>query len=222
MPDAVLFDNDGLLLDTEGLWTKAEMSLFERHGRTFGPGDKHAILGKSGDVAAATLEDLLEAPGQGLALLEELEALTFEEFGQKIVAMEGAVELLDALHGAGIPVALVSNSPLKLVARALESAGLRGAFETVVTPERPLRPKPAPDVYEEACRAVGVQTAGAVALEDSPTGVAAARAAGITVIGVPTMPGLDLSASDLVAKSLADGEVWRVLGLRGAASRPGG
>ena len=190
--------------------------------RSFGPDDKRAILGKSGEVAAATLEELLEAPGQGFALLEELEELTFEEFGQEVAAMDGAVELLDALHGAGIPVALVSNSPSKLVARALESAGLSGVFETIVTPKPPLRPKPAPDVYEEACRALGVETSGAVALEDSPTGVAAARAAGITVIGVPSMPGLDLSASDLVAKSLADGEVWRTLGLRGAASRPGG
>ena len=134
MPDAVLFDNDGLLLDTEGLWTKAEMSLFERRGRAFGPDDKRAVLGKSGEVAAATLEERLDEPGQGFALLEELEELAFEEFGQEVAAMEGAVELLDALHGAGIPVALVSNSPSKLVARALESAGLRGAFETVVTP----------------------------------------------------------------------------------------
>jgi HAD superfamily hydrolase (TIGR01509 family) len=222
MPDAVLFDNDGLLLDTEGLWTNAEMSLFERRGRAFGPDDKRAVLGKSGEVAAATLEERLDEPGQGLALLEELEALAFEEFGQEVAAMDGAVELLDALHRAGIPVALVSNSPSKLVARALESAGLSGVFETVVTPEPPLRPKPAPDVYKEACRALGVETAGAMALEDSPTGVAAARAAGITVIGVPSMPGLDLSASDLVAESLADGEVWRMLGLRDAASRPGG
>jgi HAD superfamily hydrolase (TIGR01509 family) len=213
MPDAVLFDNDGLLLDTEGLWTRAEIQLFERHGRVFGPEEKLAILGKSGEVAAAVLEELLSQPGKGFSLLEELEELTFEEFGHEIAAMDGAVELLEALHGAGIPVALVSNSPAKLVARALESAGLRGAFGIVVTPVPPLRPKPSPDVYVEACRLLGVESSAAVALEDSPTGVAAAEAAGMRVIGVPSMPGLDLSASDLVAGSLAGAEVWQALGL---------
>lgn len=213
MPAAVLFDNDGLLLDTEGLWTNAEIRLFERHGRTFGPDEKRAILGKSGEVAAAVLEELLDQPGRGFVLLEELEELTFEEFGQEVAAHEGAVELLDALVGAGVPVALVSNSPAHLVGRALGSAGLAHAFETVITPKPPLRPKPAPDVYLEACRVLAVDPANAVALEDSPTGVAAARAAGVKVIGVPSMPGPDLSGSDLIAESLADTAVWRVLGL---------
>src|SRR5215212_5830880 len=98
MPGAVLFDNDGLLLDTEGLWTNAEIRLFERHGRVFGPAEKRAILGKSGAVAAPVLEELLDQPGQGFTLLEELEELTFEEFGQEIAAKDGAVELLEAAH----------------------------------------------------------------------------------------------------------------------------
>lgn len=213
MPDAVLFDNDGLLLDTEGLWTNAEIRLFERHGHAFGPADKRAILGKSGEVAAAALEELLDQPGQGFTLLEELEELAFEEFGREVATHEGAVELLDALAGAAVPVALVSNSSARLVARALESAGLARAFEIVITPTPPLRPKPAPDVYLEACRALGVAPRDAIALEDSPTGVAAARAADISVIGVPSMPELDLAGSELIVESLTDAAVWLMLGL---------
>jgi HAD superfamily hydrolase (TIGR01509 family) len=214
-PAAVLFDNDGLLLDTEPLWTIAEARLFERRGLSFGLDEKRALIGTTAAVTAARLEGFLDAPGDGPALLAELEALAAEEFERDVAVMTGARDLLAALADAGTPVGLVSNSPIKLVSLALRSAGLQEAFPFVLTPAEGLRPKPAPDLYLEGCRRLDVAPADSVALEDTATGVASASAAGMKVVGVPSLSGIDLSEADLVASSLADEPVLRLLGLGG-------
>lgn len=215
MPAAVIFDNDGLTLDTEHAWTRAETALYARHGATFTMDHKRELLGSSGPIAAGRIERHLGLPGRGPALTEELHALVMDELEQGAPPMPGVVELLDALRRRGVPVALASNSNRPFVDLALRIAGLQDAFDAVVTADRVERPKPAPDVYLAAAAAVGAHPAGCVALEDSQTGVAAARAAGMVVIGVPSLPGVELEAADLVAPSVADPRVWALLGLAG-------
>lgn len=123
----------------------------------------------------------------------------------------GAGELVAALRGR-TPIGVASNSPESFVRAALEAAGLSGAFAAVVTADQVAEAKPAPDTYLEACRRLRAAPSRSVALEDSPTGVAAARAAGLYVVGVPSLPGVVLDA-DLVASSLADQAVAAALGL---------
>jgi HAD superfamily hydrolase (TIGR01509 family) len=204
-PAAVLFDNDGLLLDTEVLWTRAEITLFERFGRTFTLEHKRELIGTSGPVAEATIERHLGAPGQGAALMAELHELVMEEALHGVEPMPGAVELLDAL--GEVPVGVASNSPRLFVERALGAAGLRERFGCVLSADDVAHPKPAPDLYVALARGLGANPVDCVALEDSPTGVAAARAAGAFVIGVPSLDGVLLDGADLVAESLADPRV---------------
>jgi HAD superfamily hydrolase (TIGR01509 family) len=132
-------------------------------------------------------------------------------------ALPGAVELVGALRGAGVPVGVASNSPHVLVDASLRSAGLHEAFAAVVSAQDVARGKPAPDVYLEACRRLDADPAQSVALEDSPTGVEAARAAGLHVIGVPSLEGVELPGAHTVAASLRTPAVYTVLGLRLAA-----
>jgi HAD superfamily hydrolase (TIGR01509 family) len=108
-------------------------------------------------------------------------------------AMPGARALVTQLAGA-VPLAVASNSTPRLVRAVLRASGLPDVWETVVCAGDGLRPKPAPDVYLAACRELKAAPEGSVALEDSPTGVAAARAAGMRVIGIPSLPGLHLDA----------------------------
>jgi HAD superfamily hydrolase (TIGR01509 family) len=204
-PAAVLFDNDGLLLDTEVLWTRAEITLFERFGRTFTLEHKRELIGTSGPVAEATIERHLGAPGQGAALMAELHKLVMEEALHGVEPMPGAVELLDAL--GEVPVGVASNSPRLFVERALGAAGLRKRFDCVLSADDVAHPKPAPDLYVALARGLGANPVDCVALEDSPTGVAAARAAGAFVIGVPSLDGVVLGEADLIAESLADPRV---------------
>lgn len=213
MPAAVIFDHDGLTLDTEQAWTRAETELFARHGSVFTMDHKRDLLGTAREVAAAKLEHHLGQPSRGGVLMDELYAIVHEELDHGAPPMPGIVELLSALREAGTPVALASNSVAGFVARALAGCGLEGAFDAIVTADQVARPKPAPDVYLAAAAAVGADPAGCVALEDSQTGLAAARAAGMTVIGVPSLAGVDLAAADLVARSVEDARVWELVGL---------
>lgn len=210
LPDAVVFDNDGLLLDTESVWTRAEEDLFERRGTGFTPADKLELVGTSAAIAGGILERRLGEPGQAAELIEELNELVVAELEHGVEAMIGARELLERLREQGVPLGLVSNSPLRFVRRSIEIAGFEAHFDVVLSAHEVAEPKPAPDPYLEACRRLGVQPGPAVvALEDSPTGVAAARAAGLTVIGIPSVEGVLLEEAHHLAESLLDEVVSR-------------
>ncbi|HXP28597.1 MAG TPA: HAD family phosphatase [Solirubrobacteraceae bacterium] len=214
-PSAAVFDNDGLLLDTEEAWTRAERTLFARRGREFTDEDKRTLIGSSRSLAAVKLEALLDRPDEGEALMDELLELVMDEALQGVAPRPGALELLERLSEAGIPLAVASNSEPQFVQRVLSGAGLLegGPFATVVTVADVEQPKPAPDIYLEACRRLGVAPATAVALEDSPIGVASAAAAGMFVIGVPYFAGNEIPCASLLVESLADRAVVRAFGL---------
>ena len=207
-PDAVVFDNDGLLLDTESVWTRAEEDLFERYGAEFTTEHKRELVGTSAAIAGGLLERWLDQPGRVPELIEELNVLVVAELEHGVEAMVGARDLLERLTAQGTPTGLVSNSPLAFVTRSLEIVGFEDIFDVVISAHEVAAPKPAPDPYLEACRRLGVEPGpGVIALEDSPTGVAAARAAGLTVIGVPSVDGVELIEAHHIAASLLDATV---------------
>ena len=209
-PAAALFDNDGLTLDTESAWTRAETALFARYGQTFTMDHKRELLGTSPLESAAKLERILGRPGQELS--DELYELAIDEVGRGVEPRPGAVALLAALTEAGVPVGLVSNARRRFVERGLRTAGMYEAFAVIVTADDVANPKPAPDAYLAGAAALGAEPRDCAVLEDSPTGLAAGRAAGALTIGIPSLPGIVIEA-DVVAASLEDPAVWRALGL---------
>jgi len=212
LPDAVVFDNDGLLLDTESVWTRAEQDLFERRGIEFTFEHKCELVGTSAEIAGGVLERRLGEPGRAAELIEELNALVVAELEHGVEAMVGARELLHLLRERGTPIGLVSNSPLVFVRRSLEITGFEDHFDVVLSAHEVAAPKPAPDPYLEACRRLEVEPGPSViALEDSPAGVAAACAAGLTVIGVPSLEGVVLEEAHHIAGSLLDDVIRRHL-----------
>lgn len=210
---AACFDNDGLLLETETAWTRAEVELFARRGAEFTDDHKRFMIGSAGAVGARKLEEMLERPGEGWALWEELHELVMAELPRGVEPMPGAIELVEALKAKDTPLALVSNSARDFVELALRTAGADGLFTVVLTRDDVAEGKPAPDLYLKACEVLGAAPAGAVGLEDTATGVASVKAAGMTAIGVPSFPGVTLEEADLVAASLADPAVHSALGL---------
>jgi len=214
LPDAVVFDNDGLLLDTESVWTRAEEDLFELRGTEFTPADKLELVGTSAEIAGGILERRLGEPGGAAELIEELNELVVAELEHGVEAMLGARELLERLREQEVPLGLVSNSPLRFVLRSIELAGFEDFFQVILSAHEVAAPKPAPDPYLEACRRLEVEPGpDVVALEDSPTGVAAARAAGLTVIGIPSVDGVLLDEAHHLAGSLLDQVVARRLAI---------
>jgi HAD superfamily hydrolase (TIGR01509 family) len=202
---AVIFDMDGLLLDTETLWHAAEVELFTRHGGEFTWDDKMAVIGTSYDFTADYFADRLGLPRQrGHELVSEMISLMHDLVRRSVDARPGAVELVEGLREVAVPLGLASNSPRFLVDDALATARLGDAFDTIVTSDDVEHSKPAPDIYLLACSRLGVEPADALALEDSASGVAAAKAAGLTCIAVPQFAETDVSAADRIVDSLEE------------------
>ena len=212
-PQAVVFNNDGLLLDTETAWTRAEEALFAAHGGVFTMEHKRDLIGSSHTVAAGKLEVMLERPGEGLALMAELHDRVMAEAAHGVEPRPGAVTLVDGLRDAGIPVAVASNSPRAFLDLVLQTSGMASRFAITVAGDEVAHPKPAPDIYLEACRLLGADPAASVGLEDSPTGAQAAKAAGLTVIGVPYLADMAIPPADLIATALDDDVVLAAVGL---------
>jgi HAD superfamily hydrolase (TIGR01509 family) len=202
---AVIFDMDGLLLDTETLWHAAEVELFTRHGGEFTWDDKIAVIGTSYDFTADYFVDRLGVPRErGPELVAEMISLMHDLVRRSVDARPGAVELVDRLRELRVPLGLASNSPRFLVDDALATAGMTDAFDAIVTSDDVELAKPAPDIYLLACERLGVAPADALALEDSASGVAAAKAAGLTCIAVPQFAETDVSAADRIVDSLEE------------------
>jgi HAD superfamily hydrolase (TIGR01509 family) len=215
---AVIFDNDGLTLDTEVVWTHAEKQLFAEHGQVFTPELKLQLVGSAGPVAAAKLTTMLGLPIEhGADLMRRLHVLVLAELERGCAPMPGARELLAELARREIPVALCSNSPRAIVEAALRGSGMNGSFAATIAGDDGHRQKPEPDAYLTAAAALGADPARCAALEDSPTGARSARSAGMRVIGVPSVPGVVLDdVCHEVHTSLAAPALWRSLGLEPA------
>ena len=201
---AVVFDLDGLLLDTETLWARSESELFRMHGHEFTHADQLAVMGTGAEFSRRYYAERLGFPAnEGSQLIEEMHGYMLAELQRAVLARPGAVQLVERLRGQ-VALGLASNSARSLVDAALATAGLADAFEVIVTADDVSEPKPAPDIYLLACARLGVSPADALALEDSAPGIAAAKAAGLTCIAVPQFAETDVSVADRVIDSLEE------------------
>ena len=199
---AAVFDMDGLLLDTEPLWHDAERELLERHGDTFSDVDMEASHGRALVDTAAAYGERLGLPAD--AIEREIGEIMLAHYVAGAPLHAGVRELVDALAGR-VGLAVASNTAADLVRQALDAVGL-SVFGVVVSGQDLGQPKPAPEVYLAACRALAVAPGDAIAFEDSPMGVQSALAAGLFVVGVPERPDVDLAAAGahVVLESLVE------------------
>jgi HAD superfamily hydrolase (TIGR01509 family) len=208
---AVVFDCDGTLVDSEICWTRAYRRLFTEHGRQFTVTHERALLGVPLDRLGAILARLLGFPAYAERLGTLAYELALDELAGDVPPMPGARELVTELAGQR-PLAVASGSPSYLVHQLLGGAGLGDAFDVVLSFDDVARTKPAPDLYLRACAQLAVPPTEAIAVEDSPPGVTAARTAGLYVIGIPSISGTPLDAHT-VGTSLIDWPVRAALGL---------
>jgi HAD superfamily hydrolase (TIGR01509 family) len=207
MVDAVVFDNDNVLIDSEELWAEAREAITREHGGRWRETAQQEMMGMSSTEWSRWLhEELgvqLEPEAISAAVVERLDAV----YRDRLRLMPGAAEAVERA-AARWPLALASSSNLPLIELALELSGLRRHFGAVVSSEEVARGKPAPDVYLEAARRLGADPERCAAVEDSTNGLLSAHAAGMRVIAVPDArypPSDDaLAVADVVLGSLEE------------------
>ena len=201
---AAVFDCDGLLVDSEPAWGRAEARLLARRGHVYTEADRRATVGRSIDESVSGYAERLGLSADKVpALRSELIDLARDEFRAGLALRPGAAELVIALR-PWMRLGLASNTDRPLVELALAGTELARSFDVVVTGDVVADPKPAPDLYLLACRLLRVRPSDAIAFEDSDAGVLSAKAAGLTVVAVPQRQGLAVNVADFVVGSLAD------------------
>lgn len=180
---AVLFDMDGTLVDTERLWWEA---VEEVAGRPLTEADRPDVLGRPVEHTAAWLAAATGTPAADLA--DTLHREFADRVRTGVVPRPGALDLLDALAREGVPTALVTASPRSVADTVLEALGGASRFAVSVTADDTEHTKPAPDPYLAACRALGVDPARCVAVEDTETGVRSAEAVAARSSRCPRWP----------------------------------
>jgi HAD superfamily hydrolase (TIGR01509 family) len=184
VPDAVIFDLDGVLLDSEQRWNEVKRAIVEESGGTWRDDAPVAMMGMSSPEWSAYLRDELGVPMDADAINRAVVERMHESYAAELPLLPGAGEAVTAL-AARWPLGLASSSNREIIDRFRELSGFGGAFRVTVSSEEVDRGKPAPDVYLETARRLGVDPARCVAIEDSSNGLRAAAAAGTAVIAVP-------------------------------------
>ena len=184
MPAAVIFDLDGVLVDSEAAWDPARRDLVDQVGGTWTPEATKAMMGMSSGEWSRYVRDELGVP----LSLDEINAAVVENierrYREALPLIPGAVDAVPRL-AARWPLGLASSSNRPIIDLVLEQSGLSACFAATVSSEEVGRGKPAPDVYLEAARRLGVEPRASVAIEDSSNGMRSAAAAGLKIVAIP-------------------------------------
>ena len=206
MIEAVVFDLDGVLIDSEPVWERVRRDLVAERGGQWAPDAQRKLMGMSTPEWARYLSEDLGVglpPDRVAALVVDRMAASYQEH---IPLLPGAVEAVRRL-AARWPLGLASSAPAALIETVLEASGLRSCFQVAMSTEQVARGKPAPDIYLAVAARLGVAPADCAAVEDSSNGLRSAAAAGLHVIAIPRPqypPDPDaLAATSLVLPTLA-------------------
>jgi HAD superfamily hydrolase (TIGR01509 family) len=181
---AVIFDLDGVLIDSEEIWERARRSFVATHGGTYAPTATNDIMGMSAPEWAHYMATRLGVALPEIAINDGVVALVAAAYREHLPLFPGAVDCVRVL-AARLPLGLASSSNRSLIELVLERAGLTSAFAVTVSAEEVGRGKPAPDVYLRAAALLACEPATCVAVEDSSNGIRSAKAAGTSVIAIP-------------------------------------
>lgn len=215
MIDAVVFDLDGVLLDSEGVWDDVRERLVRERGGRWHEGAQRDMMGMSSVEWSRYLHDELGLPESPDELNREVVRRMLDRYRAGLPLIPGAVAAVERI-AARWPLGLASSSNRPLIDLALDVAGIASRFRVTVSSEEVARGKPAPDVYLECVRRLGVEPARAAAIEDSHNGILSARAAGLRVVAVPN-PSFPprpeaLTEADVVLGSIGELTVEAVAG----------
>ena len=220
---AVAFDLDGLLVNTEELYQDVGSEILRRRGKVFEEALLDAMMGRPERVSLATMIEWHSLDDTVETLAAETREIFARLLDVRLAPMPGAVELVERLDAWGIPRGVATSSGPDFARDVLGRVGLLDRFAFVLTSADVVQGKPHPEIYRTAAGRLGVPTEAMLVLEDSQAGCTAAVAAGAFAIAVPGGHSRrhDFSGARFVADSLADRRIHRLLGLEGGATSGG-
>jgi HAD superfamily hydrolase (TIGR01509 family) len=221
--EAVVFDLDGVLVDSEHVWDEVREELTRERGGRWHERAQADMMGMSSPEWSRYMHEMLGLPQSAAEINEEVVRRMEARYRGHLPLVDGAVEAVRRL-AARFRLGLASSSNLPLIDVVLSTSGLSEEFEVAVSSEEVARGKPAPDVFLEAARRLGVESSRCAAIEDSGNGIRAARAAGMRVIAIPNRryppPDDALALADVVLDSVDDLTPDLVTGTDGPAGPP--
>src|SRR5262245_23502184 len=210
--EAVVFDMDGVLVDTEHLWDEVREALTEEWGGRYTPEAQEAMMGMSSVEWSRYLHEAVGLREPPDVINAEVVRRMLARYETELPIVPGAVEAVRRAAAAGLRLAVASSSNRELIDAVLERLGLTELFDVTLSSEEVERGKPAPDVYLEAARRLGVEPGRCVAIEDSASGIRAAHAAGMRVVAYPNRhypPAAEvLALADAVVATLDELDAW--------------
>jgi HAD superfamily hydrolase (TIGR01509 family) len=223
--EGVVFDLDGVLLDSEELWDEVREGLArERNGR-WSESAQADMMGMSSTEWSRYMHEVVGLADPPEEISREVVRRMLDRYAEELPLIDGAVGAVERV-AAQWPLGLASSSNRELIDRALEVSGLARHFRATVSSEEVARGKPAPDVYLEAALRLGVRAEHSAAVEDSASGIRSAHAAGMRVVAIPNAafppPAEALSLADVVLGSIAELDADAVTATAGGrdSSRP--
>jgi HAD superfamily hydrolase (TIGR01509 family) len=220
--DAVVFDLDGVILDSEELWNEVREGLARERGGSWSEQAQADMMGMSSKEWSQYMHDVVGLSDPPEEINREVVRRMLDRYTKRLPLIDGAVEAVKRM-AARWPLGLASSSNRELIDRALEVSGLAPYFRTTVSSEEVGRGKPAPDVYLEAARRLEVDPRRCAAIEDSANGIRSAHAVGMLVVAIPNpaFPPPDdvLALASVVLQSISELEP-RILHATGDSSRP--
>ena len=184
MIGAVVFDMDGVLLDSEAAWDAAREDYTRRSGGTWADSAQRDMMGMSSIEWSRYMHDALGVPADPAQISSDVVELMLKSYCERLPLIPGAVDAVERM-AARWPLGLASSANRPLIDTALSESGLDRHFTATVSSEEVERGKPSPDVYVEAARRLGVEASRCAAVEDSHNGIKAAVAAGMFTIAIP-------------------------------------
>ena len=204
---AVVFDMDGVIIDSEQVWDEVREELVADWGGRYSAAAQRAMMGMSSPEWSRYMHDELGLPQEPDEINAEVVRRMLERYHGELPLLDGAVDAVRAL-AASYPLAVASSSNRPLIDAVLETAGIAECFVATVSSEEVPRGKPSPDVYLEAARRLGVAPRECAAVEDSGNGIRAAKTAGMMVIAYPNAhypPDAEtLGSADVVIEALGE------------------
>ena len=184
MTDAVIFDLDGVIVDSEPVWERVRRAYVAAHGGQWLPDSQHRLMGMSTGEWASYLSAELGVDRSPEQVAEDVVTEMAQRYAERVPLIDDADQVVRQFAERW-PLGLASSSPPRLIEATLNATGLAAAFQVTLSTERVDRGKPAPDVYLAVARRLGANPARCIAVEDSANGVRSAAAAEMTVIAVP-------------------------------------